>query len=814
MKVYDSGPLDAKIMLVGEAPGETETRTSKPFTGSSGMLLRQMLQHSGICFDTCFVTNVAPVRPDGNSFRQFYDKKDPSLQLEAWRQELRYKIKNIRPNVVILLGAEALKAVMNLSGIKTWRGNVLTYNNIKIIPTYHPSAVIRQYSLHPIVEMDFAKASKESKFPEIVHGKYDMKISPSLHDVLEWTHQCMKDKPRVAWDIETVGKHVRCISLAKGSPANPNCIVIPFMKFNNTDMAMPGSKNIISIGHHSSTLASYWNKHDEMLVLDALSSILSNEKIPKVGHNSISFDAPLTKGEFNIDINNHYMDTMHAFHLLYAEFPMGLKFISTIMTNYHNYWTNKVTSDDISEWTYCGMDAICTLVISYKLTTELFDSNMTKLYKHINNLAIAITQVQERGITIDLKARDEMVVSQTILLNNVVAEIEKEAGESFNPASPKQVKELLYDKLKFPTMYNKYKKVTTDEEAIKKLLKRYPNENILKNIIKFRKVSKLINTFLTSKLDSDGVMRTSYNPSGTKSGRLSSSKTLWDTGMNLQNIPVGKAKGVENIRNIFIPRTCNICKGKGCELCSNLGRKVFVHADLSQAEALVVARILQRFGDNTLVQLYKDKDFDVHKWRASRIFNKREKDVTKHERDIAKIENHSGNYGAGPGVLVKLAVKEEINGLTYDLAKKIIAGRHRDLPGLRKWWKWVENQVRSTRTLTTCFGRKRIFFGRMDDTTFRDAYSFEPQSIVGDITNRILTKIELNPYSKMDLLLQVHDEIDGECYEKYLPDVVKEIMEASMIPVIVSDTPLIIPIDIEVGSNWRDTVSYDNYVTA
>lgn len=794
MLVSDIGPLDAKIMLVGEAPGQTEEQTGQPFVGSSGKLLKQMLSHSGINYNECYVTNVSPERPPGNDFTHYYEdkkRKEATQQLLEWRQIVRDKVEKIKPNVVIALGAEALRALTNKRSVDAWRGCILTYRDIKIIPTYHPAGVMRNYSWHPIAEMDMAKASRESMFSEVKEDPYYILTKPTLQQTISWLARC-KHSMRVSWDIETVGKHIRCIGLAAGGPKCPDAIVIPFIKFPSTDMVMPGEKNIISIGNVSESMSSYWNKHDELLVLRSLARIMETKSIPKVGHNSLCFDAPILLNEFKMEVNNHCMDTMHAFHLLYSEMRMGLKFLNTIMLNYHNYWSGKDTGNDKSEWEYCGMDAISTLVLSYKLTDELNNAGMMKLYKHINNLGIALARVQERGVNIDNKARKNMIVDKKLLLKNILKQIEAVAGVGFNPNSPKQVKELIYDKLKFPAMY-KNKSLTSDEASIKKLMRRYPNETVLRDIITYRKTSKLINTFLEMKFDEDGKMRTSYNASGTKSGRLSSSKTLWGTGMNLQNIPVGKSKGVENIRNLFIP-------SKG---------KLWLKADLKQAESSVVAEILFRHGDPTLRDLHKSKYFDEHNWFGSKIFDKSEDSITKHERDIAKIGNHSGNYGAGPGVLVNLAAKEEID-INYNMAKQILAARFKAIPGLRKWWRAVELQLRKTRTITTCMGRRRIFFGRLDDATFRDAYSFEPQSIVGDVTNQILTEIELNPSSKLDLLLQVHDEIDGEL-EGDLDEVVNEIQRAAEIPLYINEIPLIIPIDIEVGNNWRDVVNYKEY---
>ncbi len=829
--MIDSGPHDAKIMIVGQSPSSTDLKTNQYFSGQTGEMLKHMLLHAGIIYDNCYVTCVSTVSPIRGNFKYYYDErpKRPSAELVVMQARVRQKIDDVKPNVVIALGTEALKAITNKQSIDAWRGCILTYNNVKIISTYNPQKVIKNYNYHPIVEIDLACAVKESKTRELKYDPCEIKIRPNLQETLNWLNYALK-ADRVSWDIETIGKHVRCISLAVMIDGVPNAITIPFIQFPSTTMVMPGKHNIIQIGKPIGTLSNYWSVSEELEILDALAKVIESNIGQKVGHNFISFDAPLMKEEFGFDIKSYYMDTMHAFHLMYSEFPMNLKFVSTIMTNFPNYWSEKVTNDDISEWTYCGYDSICTLVISYKIEKELKEAGMWELYQHINALAITITRVQERGVFIDDSARLELIDSKTIELNSIMEKLKNITNKDFNPASSKQVQELLYNKLNLPVQKKRDKyghmQVTADETALRKLAVKFPEQKVLRNLIGHRKVSKLISTFLDMTLI-DGKMVTSFNTSGTKNGRLSSSKTLWGTGMNLQNIPTGKNKGVTSIRHLFIPSNCKKCKGSGkltavsgnasftgrCVRCYGTGKRVWITADLSQAEIRVVSEILYyRVNDSTLKKLYQEPMFDIHTWMASNFLNKPKEDITYKERwAFGNIPNHSGNYGAGPGVMVTKAAKEEIKGITYKVSEKILEVRHKIIPGLKKWWRWVENELSKSRTLTTCFGRKRIFFGRLDNVTYRDAYAFEPQSIVGDVTNRMLTRIEMNPLSKLDILLQVHDEIDGECDACDVEEVVKELQKASQIPIFIGDVPLIIPLDIEVGDNWGNTIDWKEW---
>ena len=381
MLVEDVGPLDAKILICGEAPGSAEERTGKPFVGASGKLLRQMLAHSGINPNDCYITNVVNERPPGNKFSYFYNDKSrriPSTRLELHWKELRNKIEWLKPNVVIPVGAEPLRAITNEKGIESWRGTILQYKGTKILPTYHPAAVLRNYSLHPIAEMDFAKANVESGFPEYNKPVVHITAHPTLQQVIDWFDD---DIPQTGFDIETVGWHVRCIAFAKsagtasqGEPVTSS-ICIPFIKFPSTSMisANVGNKKLHVIPA-SGEAASYWSKNNEIVVLDIIASVLGDKAIKKVGQNSISFDAPIIWTEFGIDIQNHYMDVMHAWHVLYPELPKSLSFLCSILTNHQNYWTKKDTEDDESEWKYNAMDAAVTLEVSYKVEKELRES--------------------------------------------------------------------------------------------------------------------------------------------------------------------------------------------------------------------------------------------------------------------------------------------------------------------------------------------------------------------------------------------------------------------------------------------------------
>jgi len=248
---------------------------------------------------------------------------------------------------------------------------------------------------------------------------------------------------------------------------------------------------------------------------------------------------------------------------------------------------------------------------------------------------------------------------------------------------------------------------------------------------------------------------------------------------------------------------CPKCKGKGYE------ENVFVKGDLSQAETRVLAERLQFLGYSTLFNLYRNKAFDIHRWMAAFIYDKFEENITDAEREVGKLSNHSGNYGAGPRVLMTKALKDGIPGIDWKTAQHLIEVRHKAIPGLRVYWKWVEKQLKRTRTLTTCLDRRRIFFDRTDSPkTFRDAYAFDPQSTVGDVCNQIFYTLYEKLPADCHTILQVHDEVVVECPKWRIESVVEHMKLAANIPLWINELPLVIPIDISVGDNWRDCQKY------
>lgn len=801
MLCRDIGPVDADIILVGEAPGDTEDIQGIPFVGQSGHLLKSMCECSGINYNQCYVTNVSPLKPPNKNFGYFYEdpkRSIPKASLQQQWERLQEKIKSIKPKCVICLGEEALRAVTNLKGIGSWRGTRIEAFNTIVIPTYHPAAILREYNLRCISEMDLRKALKESK--GLTYVKPTIITNPNLTEAIEWLKV---PSETVSFDIETIGERIRCIGFARRDKDSITAICIPFMR-----MLQSSSPSFNSSGDGVVQCVrndvNYWEPHQEEAILEAIAFVLENQSIKKVGQNSIHFDAPIIQREFGISIQNHWMDIMHAWHLLYPSFPKGLDFISSILTDHPNYWSLKDTQNDKSEWEYNAMDCIITLEAYEQIEKELEEFGLSSFYRNqIHPLVFALLEAEQKGVVFDVIEAKKMETRLQAKLDEILKAIKAFASdESFNPNSPKQLQELLYEKLKFPCVYHrKSKKPTTDEDALRRLQKKYPNEPALSSIIEYRKVFKLISTYISPKLDTDGRIRCSYNASGTVTGRIASTKTLRGTGMDLHNIPKGYTRGSESTRHLYIADKGN----------------TFVVGDLKQAEAMAVAWLLLSLGDNTLYDLYQNPSFDIHKWCAANfVYCIPESQVTKAQRQQGgKLANHSGNYMAGPGVMERRALQEGYEGFTYAFCKDILQRRTNGIPGLRVWWDDVRRKISSTRMLTTCFGRHLHFLGRLDDEELRSAIAFEPQSTVGDVTNKLFIELanrgknSTHPYWPV---LTTHDEIVLETKKEYAEIVVREYQQLARIPLKLRPNipELIIPIELAIGPNWGELKEWKN----
>ena len=318
------------IALVGEAYGEKEEEEQRPFVGPSGYLLDQMLSHAGIDRRDCFVTNVFNLRPKpSNDVKNLCGTRPegipgfPELQrgkyvLRRYEPELTRlyeELRNANPNIIIALGATASWALLHSSGIKGIRGSAaLTPPSVsgklgrpyKVLPTYHPAAISRDWSMRPIATLDLNKALRNSTTPDLVRPFREIWVEPTLEDLAIYERDFILPSPRIAPDIETRNDQITCIGFA---PSPSSAIVIPFILENND---------------------SYWKtKEEEIAALAYVRRWLALRSC--IFQNGL-YDMNVLWSRYGIPSPAAAEDTMLLHHAMQPELQKGLGFLASIYT--------------------------------------------------------------------------------------------------------------------------------------------------------------------------------------------------------------------------------------------------------------------------------------------------------------------------------------------------------------------------------------------------------------------------------------------------------------------------------------------------
>lgn len=319
------GKKPAKIYLVGEAPGEEEEKLGIPFIGKSGQELSRMLQEAEINLGSCRRGNVIPIRPKNNNFDEFLTSKKnlpkeyshpPLSQGKYLRPEyfhyldlLFQDIKETQPNLIIALGNTALWALTGERGISTARGVITSSPHGKVLPVFHPAAILRQWALRVVTVGDFQKAKREAEFPEIRRPERDLLIAPTFEEVLDFEKEYLIPARRISFDIETKLRTITCIAL---SPSPSIACCIPFWNREKKDQC-------------------YWPEDQEIFMWKLIKKHLERRDVIHVAQNGL-YDIQYLS-TMSIYVPNLEEDTMLKHHAMYPEMKKGLGFLGSAYTD-------------------------------------------------------------------------------------------------------------------------------------------------------------------------------------------------------------------------------------------------------------------------------------------------------------------------------------------------------------------------------------------------------------------------------------------------------------------------------------------------
>lgn len=317
-----------KIAIVGEAYGETEERMKLPFVGASGQELTRLLSDAGINRNECFLTNVFNFRPPQNKLDALCgSKKDvgagykyPALRQGKWilpqylgeLDRLKKELENVKPNLIVACGNVPTWALLQRTGITNIRGTItpcILVPGCKVLPVYHPSAILRQWEHRHVTVIDLMKAKKQGEFPEIHIPARQVHVVETPADCLE-VEKLLSQSPEFTLDIETVAGQISCIGFA---PSKDAAYVVPFI-----DYTRPGN--------------SYWpDLHTELFAWDIVKRICHLPAY-KTGQNLL-YDMQYLWRVYGITVRNVLHDTMLMHHALQPESPKGLGFLGSIYTD-------------------------------------------------------------------------------------------------------------------------------------------------------------------------------------------------------------------------------------------------------------------------------------------------------------------------------------------------------------------------------------------------------------------------------------------------------------------------------------------------
>ena len=533
------------------------------------------------------------------------------------------------------------------------------------------------------------------------------------------------------------------------------------------------------------------DREEAQKIVDKFKPVFENEKSIKVGQN-IKYDM-IVLGNYGVSIKGQMFDTMIAHYVLQPELHHGMDYLAEVYLKYDTIkieeligakGKNQRNMRDLPPtdiYKYACEDADVTLKLKNILEKELETNGVKELFEEIEMpLVPVLAYIERNGVRIDTEALKETSRHFTIRMREIEEEIYKLAGMEFNVSSPKQVGEVLFDRLKIVEKAKKTKtgQYVTSEEVLESLKGKH---HIVEKILDYRGLKKLLSTYVDALPElinpKTGRIHTSFNQTVTATGRLSSSNP------NLQNIPVRDDDGKE-IRKAFIP-------DDGCE---------FFSADYSQIELRIMAHLSE---DDNMIEAFREEQ-DIHAATAAKIYKINIDEVTREQRSKAK----TANFGIIYGISV-FGLAERLN-VDRKEAKELIDGYFENYPKVKAY---MDESIRSARDkgyIETIFKRKRYLPDINSRNAVvrgyaeRNAINAPIQGSAADIIKVAMIRIYkrfMDEGIKSKMILQVHDELNFSVLREE-KEKVQQIVISEMEAAYKMKVPLLA--DCGWGQNWLE----------
>eukprot|EP01089_Gocevia_fonbrunei_P016862 TRINITY_DN5327_c0_g2_i2.p1 TRINITY_DN5327_c0_g2~~TRINITY_DN5327_c0_g2_i2.p1 ORF type:complete len:948 (-),score=242.51 TRINITY_DN5327_c0_g2_i2:724-3567(-) len=527
-------------------------------------------------------------------------------------------------------------------------------------------------------------------------------------------------------------------------------------------------------------------------IIEQLRPFFEAEDIEKIGQN-LKYDIKVLH-KYNISIKGKCFDTMLAHYLINPDMRHNMDVLAETYLNYTpisiteligKKGKNQLSMRDVpleQQTEYAVEDADITFQLAQHFRPELKEANTEELFNDIEiPLLHVLADMEQEGINLDKDFLNSLAKDLDNDIKNLELKIYKEAGEEFNIASPKQLGEILFDKLKLVDKPKKTKtgQYSTAEDVLSYLAK---DHEIIQSVLDYRGLSKLKSTYVDALPEqieeSTGRVHTDYMQTVAATGRLSSNNP------NLQNIPIRTERG-RQVRKAFIPRNEDY---------------TLLAADYSQIELRIIAALSD---ESTMIEAFKNGE-DIHASTASKVFNVPLEDVTREQRSNAKTVNFGIIYGVSAFGL------SNQTDLSRAEAKELIETYYKTYPKLRNYISEQIEFARENGYVQTVLGRRRYLKDINGSNAIvrgaaeRNAVNAPIQGSAADIIKiamiNIHKKLEEGKY-KSKMLLQVHDELVFDVYKPELEEL-KTMIKTEM----ENAYKLSVPLDVElgIGNNWLE----------
>jgi len=533
-------------------------------------------------------------------------------------------------------------------------------------------------------------------------------------------------------------------------------------------------------------------RENAQALIEQLRPFFEAEQIEKIGQN-LKYDIKVLH-KYNVSVKGSLFDTMLAHYLINPDMRHNMDVLSETYLNYTpvsiteligKKGKNQLSMREVSlerQTEYAVEDADITFQLAKQFAKELKEANTEELFRNIEIPLVNVLAAMElEGINLDKEFLHSLSKDLENDIKNLEVKIYKEAGEEFNIASPKQLGDILFNKLK---LVDKPKKTKTGQySTAEDVLSYHAKENqIIKDVLNYRGLAKLKSTYIDALPEQveeiTGRVHTDYMQTVAATGRLSSNNP------NLQNIPIRTERG-RQVRKAFIPRDDNY---------------ILLAADYSQIELRIIASLSE---ETTMIEAFKNGE-DIHASTASKVFNVPLDEVTRDQRSNAKTVNFGIIYGVSAFGL------SNQTDLSRTEAKELIDTYYKTYPKLRNY---ISDQIDFAREhgyVQTVLGRRRYLKDINGSNAVvrgaaeRNAVNAPIQGSAADIIKiamiNIHTKLKEGNF-KTKMLLQVHDELVFDVFKPELEDVqvmIRTEMENAY--------ELLVPLDVEVGigENWLE----------